>query len=300
MLWIRLDIPCPSSLTDIVAAIVLSETGRGPSIEVSDDEDVVQAYVPGIEATRSRERLTARLQAGGGPVAGLARRMTSVSLGEADWETAWREHFHAFRVSERLVVKPSWEPWPPPDRPSASLEGDIIIEIDPGGAFGTGSHATTQLALQALDRVVLLGQTVVDVGCGSGILGLAALGLGAGLVVAIDVDPAAVECTVGNLTRDTRHSRVLVLQTDSLSALRLTADVIVANITAEAVAEVGKGVPALLREEGRYIATGLLEASEESVAAQVSQAGLVVERTDRLDGWTCLTFVPSAQRTEPS
>jgi len=290
MRWTRLDIPCPPPLTDLVAAIILSETGRGPSIASGLAEDTAQAYVPHAEAERSRARLAARLAAAGGELAACAARMVAVPLAETDWEMAWREHFKAFRVSDRLVVRPPWEPWPPRDDPTAARDTDVVLEIEPGHAFGTGSHPTTRLALQALDRIVRPGMTVIDVGCGSGILSLAALELGAGRVIALDVDPAAVECTAQALERHIRRGAALVLEADGLSALGTTADLIVANITAELVVKVGESVPPLLRPGGRYVATGLLETAADSVAVVLSAAGLFRERTDLLEGWACLTF----------
>ncbi len=291
MRWVRLDIPCPPELTDLVAALVLSETGRGPSIEASATEDMVQAYVPETRAASSRARLADRLAAGGGALAECAARISAVPLVEADWGLAWREHFHAFRVSERLVVKPSWEPWPPANDPRAARKGDLILELDPGHAFGTGSHATTQLALRALDRIVGPGCTVIDVGCGSGILGLAALKLAATWVLAIDVDPAAVESTAKALRRELRSGAARVLQAEGLSAVRVRADVIVANLTADLVMKVGETVPAHLTPEGCYIATGLLETSVDSVTAALAGGRLSVVEVDVLDGWACLTSV---------
>jgi ribosomal protein L11 methyltransferase len=292
MLWTRLDIPCPFSLTDIVSAMVFGETGRGPSIEPGATEDCVQAYVPQGEAERARQRLAGRLVAAGPPLAERAQRIAVTDLADVDWGAAWREHFKPFRVGERIVVKPSWEPWPPSDAPTAARETDVVLEIDPGGAFGTGSHATTQLALEALEREVSGGETVIDAGCGSGILSLAALKLGAARMIAVDVDPAAVECTAACLQPYLRESKAFVMETDGLAAVYARADVIVANITADLVVKVGETVCSHLRREGRYIATGLLDTAAESVTRALEIVGLVLRRTDHLDGWACLTLVP--------
>ncbi|MGQ9733415.1 MAG: 50S ribosomal protein L11 methyltransferase, partial [Candidatus Zipacnadales bacterium] len=168
---------------------------------------------------------------------------------------------------------------------------DLIIEIDPGGAFGTGTHASTRLALMALERTVTAGDTVIDVGCGSGILSLAALILGAEQVIAVDFDPAAVECTIRNLRNHPVKNRTLVLLADGLSALRARANVIVANLTADAVIRVGERVPTCLEQGGRYIVAGLLEDEVSRVCTGLEDLGLVPQTVDILEGWAAVTLV---------
>jgi ribosomal protein L11 methyltransferase len=287
MAWTRLDIPCDLDAADVVAAIVLAETGRGASVAEGGSVAVVQAWLPETCATELGARLRERL-------APIADAITETLVPDDDWGLGWRRNFKAFRVSDRLVVKPSWESWPPADEPGAAHSDDLVIEIDPGGAFGTGTHASTQLALRGLEGAVALGDTVVDAGCGSGILSLAALLLGAGRVVAIDLDPAAVECTHRNLQAQGTADRAQVLMGDGLASLRGRADVIVANITAEAVVAVGLEAPGRLEAGGRYVVSGLLETSLPAVQESLEAAGLSVARTETLDAWSSLTFVREA------
>jgi ribosomal protein L11 methyltransferase len=139
--------------------------------------------------------------------------------------------------------------------------------------------------------VVAPGDTVIDVGCGSGILSLAALLLGAGRVIAIDCDAAAVACTLGNLRRQRPTGRASVVLADGLSALRGSADVIVANITAEAVVAMAGEVTQRLRPGGRYIAAGFLESSLPLVEPALAGGGLRVADVEHLDGWSSLLLV---------
>jgi len=150
MAWTRLDIPCDADVADVVAAVVLAETGRGASVLEQGEGAIVQAWAPEEWAAEVGSRLRRRLQSAGPPFEQAAAAATETLVADDDWSLGWRRHFKAFRAGERLVVKPSWEPWPPGDEPQAARPDDLVIEIDPGGAFGTGTHASTQLALRAL------------------------------------------------------------------------------------------------------------------------------------------------------
>jgi len=291
MAWTRLDIPCDADATDVIAAIVLAETGRGASVLEQGAASVVQAWVPEEWASEMGARLRQRLQSAGPPLDEAAARMTETLVPDDDWSLGWRRHFRAFRVSDCLVVKPSWEPWPPEDDPQAARPEDLIIEIDPGGASRTGTHPSTQLALRALEQAVAPGDVVIDVGCGSGILSLGALLLGAERAIAIDFDPAAVQCTRRNLQDQRLADRAYVLIADGLTSLRYPADVIVANITDGAVVAVGTHARHCLRPGGKYIASGFLQTSAPTVRRELEALGMTAARAEDLDGWSSLTLV---------
>ena len=296
MAWVRLDIPCDPDASDVVAALVLAETGRGASVVEGEDGVVVQAWIPENWQPDLGERLKQRLHAAGPPFSDAARRARPTLVPDEDWSLGWRRHFTPFRVGERLVVKPSWESWPPEGHAELARPDDLIVEIDPGEAFGTGTHASTQLALRALEATVGPGMSVVDVGCGSGILSLAALLLGADRVTAIDFDPSAARSTRRNLREQGLEARAGVLIGDGLAPLRGQADLIVANITADGVIAVGLQAWERLRPGGRYIVSGFLETSVPRVGRTLRRLGLEATGGDHLEGWASLTLVRGKER----
>jgi ribosomal protein L11 methyltransferase len=285
MHWTRIDIPCPPEAVDVVAALVLAETGRGASVVEDGGRVLVQAWVPADWCREARTRLEMRLRAIDGGLWAEGAAVSETSVSDDDWSLGWRTHFQPFRVGERLVIKPSWEPWPPADRPDLARGDDLVLEIDPGGAFGTGTHPSTQLALRAMERHVRPGDRVVDVGCGSGILSLAALLLGAQHVLALDFDPAAVECARANLEGQGWRRRASLLVANGLSALRLRADVVVANITAEAAVRTARQASTRLGPGGRYIAAGFLETDLADVHTALAAILQGTVETDRSEAW---------------
>ena len=150
------------------------------------------------------------------------------SVHEQDWAENWKKYYKPFRAGERLVIKPSWEPY-------EEQEGDLVLELDPGMAFGTGTHETTFMCMEQLEKYVRPGCKAIDVGCGSGILGLAAAKLGAGDVLAIDLDELAVKVARENTEKNRLTDRVRVVHGDLLKQREEQADVIVANIIADVI-----------------------------------------------------------------
>jgi len=179
-------------------------------------------------------------------------------VGDA-WRDAWREHFRPARVGARLVVRPSWEvvePWP----------GEVVITVDPEHAFGSGTHETTRLCLRELDRRLRGGEGVLDVGCGSGILSVAAALLGAERVRALDVDPDAVEVTRANA----RHNRVagrITVSTTPVAGLRGRHDLVVANIQSSVLVPLAEPISRRVAPGGWLVLSGILRGEQDAVAS---------------------------------
>lgn len=171
------------------------------------------------------------------------------TLPDADWERAWMDHYAPIAITERLWICPSWIE---PPRPQA-----VNILLDPGLAFGTGSHPTTALCLAWLDEQVLAGRTVIDYGCGSGILAIAALKLGAAQAIGVDVDPKALEVARENAERNGVAGRLATCLPAALPA-QASADYVVANILARPLVELAPLLTALVRPHGRIALSGLL------------------------------------------
>lgn len=269
---------------------MLEATGSGPVVEDAGDRKRVSVYVAaGPEAEgcyidlRTRLLNVPRYLAGDGPL-----QVVHEKVEDEDWEQTWKEFYHPLRIGRRLIIKPSWYPWPPDDQPDAARPDDIIIELDPEMAFGTGSHASTQLCLVALEDLVGQGDTVLDVGCGSGILALAAVGLGAAEVVAVDVDPVAVATTRANVARNVATERVRILRGDIRSVEADDFRLIVANINAPVVCELAPEAHRRLRAGGYFIASGLVEHSVDDVTRACEAAGFVVADVRCQEGWACV------------
>ncbi|MDN5347500.1 MAG: ribosomal protein methyltransferase [Clostridia bacterium] len=202
-------------------------------------------------------------------------------IDDEDWSECWKRYYRPLKIGRRLVVKPSWEAYSP-------KPGEIIIELDPGMAFGTGTHPTTALALRALEQVVKEGDVVYDIGTGSGILAIAAALLGASRVEASDVDPLAVKVAQDNVRRNGLEKRVRVREADLLAGLEGSAHVIVANIIADAILRLVPGVITLLRPGGFFIAGGIIASRAAQVEAAVRGAGFKWVESWRQAGWVMM------------
>jgi ribosomal protein L11 methyltransferase len=201
---------------------------------------------------------------------------------EEDWANAWKEHFFAHRVGERLVIKPSWR----------EFEGgpdDLVVTLDPGMAFGTGLHPSTRLCLLALERAVRAGDRVLDVGTGSGILAIAAARLGASHVLAVDLDEVAVEAARANVQANGLAGAIEV-GGGSVDAAPTDQryDLVAANIIARVIVDLAPALAARLRPGGRLVASGILDVRRDEVAAALAAAGLTVEETLEEADWVAL------------
>ncbi len=204
---------------------------------------------------------------------------------DEDWAHAWKRFWKPQRIGTHLVVRPSWETY-------VAEPGDVVLELDPGMAFGTGTHATTRMCMEWLESLLKGGENVLDVGTGSGILSLVALKLGASHVLAVDVDPVAVRTASENLTRNGVAEHAFVTQADGLAALdrAMRYDVVVANIVADAIlhlladrASQGTGIVGFLAEGGSFVASGIILERVADVRTGLDEAGLTTQ-TWRTDG----------------
>jgi ribosomal protein L11 methyltransferase len=223
---------------------------------------------------------------------GIEAGQTSIeirSVKDEDWAEAWKQYYKPVKISERLTVKPVWEPYEP-------HEHEIVIELDPGMAFGTGTHATTVLCLQMLEQYVKPGEDVIDVGTGSGILAIAAAKLGARHVLALDLDPVAVASAQDNV-RQNGLAQITVKESDLLSILdtdlnalgiELPVQLVVSNILAEIIVSFVDDVQRVLRQGGLFIASGIITAKESLVTDRLQQAGFSIVDRKQKEDWVVL------------
>ena len=215
----------------------------------------------------------------------------TISLSETedkDWINNWKTFFKPFRAADNIVIKPTWETY------EKENEDDILIEIDPGIAFGTGSHETTKLCIQALDKYVKKGDSVLDVGCGSGILSIAALKLGAAHATAIDIDEVAVKVAAENM--EVNHipaSQYTLFDGDLItnSFLKVKAgtghDIVVANILADVIIPLTGVIRPHLKKGGLYITSGIINTKEEEVREALIANGFDILGVEYMKEWCC-------------
>jgi len=212
------------------------------------------------------------------------------AVADEDWAEAWKAYFKPLRVGRRLVIKPSWE--------SVALgPEDVVVEIDPGQAFGTGTHPSTRLALEALERHLIPGQPVFDIGTGSGILSIAAVHLGASLAWATDCDPIAVAAARKNVELNGVADRVEIVEQEGLPATDARPQVVVANIVAGIVARLAPEVARCLQPGGVYIASGIVLDKAPLVTQAFADAGLHLLETLTEHEWvTCVAGKEESRR----
>ena len=212
----------------------------------------------------------------------VSPELTIRFVAEEDWANAWKEFFKPQRVGQHLVVKPTWEDWTPE-------ADDVVIQIDPGMAFGTGLHATTRLCLRALEENVLPGVRVADVGTGSGILAIAATLLGAEAVKAVDNDPVAVRVAGENITVNKVGDRVSVAESSTPPPGEF--DIVVANILADVILSMAPALFYTVRPGGLLITSGIIEHRAEDVRRGLAHVGFSVVQTITEGEWVAVLAV---------
>lgn len=207
--------------------------------------------------------------------------LDSQNVKEQDWAENWKKYYKPFRAGEHLVIKPSWERY-------EAQPGDLVLELDPGMAFGTGTHETTFMCMEQLEKYVTPGCKAIDVGCGSGILALAAAKLGASDVLAIDLDELAVKVAAENTQKNGLSDCVRVVHGDLLEKAEEKADVIVANIIADVICFLCGPAKKHLLPGGTFICSGIIWEREDDVQRALAAAGYTVCNRLAKGSWVCL------------
>ena len=275
--------------TSVEPAFELIDEGLGARLDPSRPA-IVRAYLPARDRAAA-ERAAAEvaealghLQAFGlRPIGELRTRIVE----EADWADAWKAYFPVMRVGRRLVIRPTW-------RRHRRAPDDVVLALDPGMAFGTGLHPTTRLCLAGVealaDRGVLAGGHVLDVGCGSGILAIAALKLGAASALGLDTDPIAIEATIANARRNALVRRLRARE-GSLPSGEVPFDVVLANLIAGLLIPLAAGLGEELRPGGVLLASGIFIDREGDVRAAFDAAGLEVTGRRAEGDWVALEAI---------
>jgi ribosomal protein L11 methyltransferase len=210
----------------------------------------------------------------------LGRNHITISeVNEEEWATAWKKYYHPVKISEKFTIVPTWEMYEPVN------SDELIIELDPGMAFGTGTHPTTVLCIQALEHTVQKDDTVIDVGTGSGVLSIAAGLLGAKKIQALDLDQVAVDSARLNCKLNKVQNVVTVSQNNLLDGIEGPVDLVVSNILAEIIVRFIDKAYEVLKDNGTFITSGIIQNKKQEVKDALQKAGFVIEETMVMEDW---------------
>jgi len=309
--WNKIVIEVDSRMTEAVAAYLVDLSGSGIEISPSEedrsndkDSDItfekITAYIP-IGPTESDKKAVSNkindLRQFFANLSFIFAECSSPSFNtemiiEEDWGKIWKSFFTSFQITPKLTIKPSWE-----EAKGQSKEDsgeNIVIEMDPGLAFGTGHHASTQLALLLLEQLLQNNKgkliNILDVGTGSGILAMGCALFGAKDVLAIDNDPDAVETAKGNIIRN-RLEHIVTVSGQDVALIRSSFDLLVANITHDTLAEMAKLLTGLLAPTAYLVLSGTLKGNQENSIREIyTRQGLNFIKTLTKDEWAALQF----------
>ncbi|CAK7070796.1 50S ribosomal protein L11 methyltransferase [Tissierella carlieri] len=203
-----------------------------------------------------------------------------------DWAESWKKYYKPIKIGERILIKPSWEEY-------VLEENDILIELDPGMAFGTGTHETTMMCTEALEKYVKQGDIVYDIGCGSGILSIVAAKLGAEKVVGVDLDELCVKVSNENIRQNDVDKIIEIKEGNLLDVVEGKANIIVSNIIAEIIAKMTKDLKAYLKEDGIFITSGIIVEKIGLVENALVENGFKILDIKKLNGWACIIAINS-------
>lgn len=298
--WTEVTLTVPQKDADTAAAIAQVAAPQGIYLEdYSDLEQGVReiAHIDLIdESLRAKDRSHARIHLYLEPDAhpaevtaflqerlagcGIAYEIDTAGCRMEDWIHNWRKYFHPMPVGEKLLIQPSWEA-------PADPQGRLVLHLEPGIAFGTGTHETTRLCMQLLEQYVRPGSRVLDVGCGSGILSVAALLLGAGNATGVDIDALAVKTAADNAARNGVGKHFTAICGSLTEKVQGSFDLIVANIVADVVIQLTRDVPRYLAPGGVYLMSGIIDDREAEVRAALEPHFELLGRLEER-GWVAL------------
>jgi ribosomal protein L11 methyltransferase len=300
MEWVKLAVGVNEDASEMISEILLESGAAGTQVagganpatdgygeilpEQAEGLCQVCAYFPRDEEAESkiflvRERLEKIKGMDLGFDPGTLNVITQ-PVDEKDWENEWKKYFKPQHVSDFVVVKPTWEPYSPePD--------ETVVEIDPGMAFGTGTHETTRMCIAMLEEYLQEGDNVLDVGCGSGILSVTAAKLGAGSVLALDLDTVAVETAQKNVSINEAEEKVRVIRSDILSAVPREGryNIVVANIIADVIISLNRTILEYMKKPGIYICSGIIAERLDDVLDSLKKNGLRAIKVSKMGEW---------------
>ncbi|MCG3089172.1 50S ribosomal protein L11 methyltransferase [Sporosarcina cyprini] len=307
MKWSEISIHTTHEATEAVANILHEAGASGVVIEDSNEPDrvhenrfgeiydlnredfpaegvIVKAYLPVnsflIETVGEIKESIENLRQFGIDIGDNTIQTNEVD--EEDWATAWKKYYHPVKISNRFTIVPTWEEYEP------VVTDELIIELDPGMAFGTGTHPTTVLCLQALEKYVTKGCKVVDVGTGSGVLAIGAAMLGASHVHALDLDEVAVQAAKENIELNHASDVVEVAHGNLLDTVKEPADIIVANILAEVILTFTGDAYSLLPNDGLFIVSGIIAQKRDLVRDDLVDKGFEIVETVLMEDWVAI------------
>ena len=204
------------------------------------------------------------------------------NVNQEDWESAWKQYFKPVHVTDRIVVKPEWEEYSP-------QEGEIVIEIDPGMAFGTGTHETTSMCINQIEKNLKAGDRVIDIGSGSGILSMAAVLLGAEKATGVDLDPVAVRVALENVELNNLQDKIEILHGNLTDVIKEKADIVVANIMADIILILLEDVRAFIKDDGLFISSGIIQEKRAAVEARLLEKNFSIVEVETKGEWCAIT-----------
>lgn len=277
--WLRLTLEAPSPLLDTLVDALLE---RGVLGSWQHENRAHLYFPPEFNPVEARAAVRFLLR-----IFGEEEESVHCEIGweeERDWNDAWKRHYRPVPIGDQILVKAPWH-----DVPAAARGRSVVIEIEPGMAFGTGTHPSTQLTLRALERLVIPGASVLDVGTGSGILAIAAAKLGCRLAVGFDVDPESVRNAVVNVRRNGVGSSVrLFVGTIDAVAPRPVWDLIAANIQRTILLGLLNDFAVRVRKGGWLVLAGLLETEKAEMSSELARRGFHVVHVLELDEWIAI------------
>ncbi len=294
-LWVELSIDSPAEFVEPLTQVFTEHGEGGVAIELPaghnpdegesappPDRVTVTTYIPHdnrLEQRYARIDTAVRLVAHVGDVSELRVRVVE----ETEWQDSWKEHFHVLRVGVRTVIVPTWRTYEP-------REDDVVISLDPGIAFGTGHHPTTRMCLELVEQHVQRNDRVLDLGCGSGILSIAAAKLGASNVFGLEIDPIAASVAVQNV-KDNGVQNVVRTKEATLPHSRVLEngyDLLVANVSAKVITELADHIVRAVRTGGMLVFSGILDKQKTEVIERMMELGVQFEEGLTDADWVAL------------